>query len=490
MSDKPISPLRRRMIEDMTVRNFVEKTRNDYIRHVRTFTAFLGRSPDKAVPQDLRRFQLHQTQTGVRSNGRTGAQLTQRARTAPSKGLTSGLTAPRFVGTDPDSWKTKMSLSDRPLSRCTEADLLALIADGQLEGKTLDYKRGQVGKSEAEKKEFLYDASSFANAMGGHLVFGMEEKDGAPVALVGLPGVNVDDEILRLEQMMRDGIRPPIIGVRTVPVRLASGASALVMYIPKSWNPPHQVTYQKAFLFYGRNSNGKYRLDVDELRSIYTFSASAAERLKLFRIDRAAKIVAGDTPRPLPAGGKTVTHIVPLSAFASAQVVDLNRAWREHFDLIVALGGHGPTNFNLDGLFASAQFATGWRYAQLFRDGCIEIVDAFSDEANKRTWLPVAFEKQIIQKLSQAKRLFQELEIAPPIVVMLTLLGMKGWKITTQSEASDPLDRDPIFIPEIVLDSFDGVPQNDLKPLFDMVWNAGGAVGSPSYDNLGRRNDM
>ena len=44
MSDKPISPLRRRMIEDMTVRNFVEKTHNDYIRHVRTFTTFLGRA--------------------------------------------------------------------------------------------------------------------------------------------------------------------------------------------------------------------------------------------------------------------------------------------------------------------------------------------------------------------------------------------------------------------------------------------------------------
>src|ERR1700740_269532 len=57
MSEKPISPLRRRMIEDMTVRNFVEKTRNDYIRHVRTFTAFLGRSPDTATGEDLRRFQ-------------------------------------------------------------------------------------------------------------------------------------------------------------------------------------------------------------------------------------------------------------------------------------------------------------------------------------------------------------------------------------------------------------------------------------------------
>ena len=41
MSEKPISPLRQRMIEDMTVRNFVEKTRDDYIRQVRTFTAFL-----------------------------------------------------------------------------------------------------------------------------------------------------------------------------------------------------------------------------------------------------------------------------------------------------------------------------------------------------------------------------------------------------------------------------------------------------------------
>ena len=66
MTQEAISPLRHRMIEDMTVRNFVEKTRNDYIRHVKTFTAFLGRSPDTATREDLRRFQLHLTGTGVR----------------------------------------------------------------------------------------------------------------------------------------------------------------------------------------------------------------------------------------------------------------------------------------------------------------------------------------------------------------------------------------------------------------------------------------
>jgi integrase/recombinase XerD len=59
MSDKPISPLRQRMINDMTARRFKEKVQKDYVRHVRNFAAFLGRSPDTATSEDLRRFQLH-----------------------------------------------------------------------------------------------------------------------------------------------------------------------------------------------------------------------------------------------------------------------------------------------------------------------------------------------------------------------------------------------------------------------------------------------
>jgi integrase/recombinase XerD len=62
---KPISPLRRRMIEDMTVRGFGEKTQNDYIRHVKNFTIFLGRSPDTATTEDVRAYQLSQREAGV-----------------------------------------------------------------------------------------------------------------------------------------------------------------------------------------------------------------------------------------------------------------------------------------------------------------------------------------------------------------------------------------------------------------------------------------
>jgi integrase/recombinase XerD len=65
MSEKPISPLRRRMIDDMTARRFSEDTRRDYVRNVRNFAAFLGRSPDTATKEDLRRYQLHMAQQQI-----------------------------------------------------------------------------------------------------------------------------------------------------------------------------------------------------------------------------------------------------------------------------------------------------------------------------------------------------------------------------------------------------------------------------------------
>jgi integrase/recombinase XerD len=65
MFDKPITPLRQRLIDDMTARRFSEDTRRDYVRNVRKFTAFLGRSPDTASAEDLRRFQLHMAQQQI-----------------------------------------------------------------------------------------------------------------------------------------------------------------------------------------------------------------------------------------------------------------------------------------------------------------------------------------------------------------------------------------------------------------------------------------
>jgi integrase/recombinase XerD len=65
MTDQAISPLRRRMIEDMTIRKFAPKTQHDYLQRVKNFAAYLGRSPDTASSEDVRHYQLHLTASGV-----------------------------------------------------------------------------------------------------------------------------------------------------------------------------------------------------------------------------------------------------------------------------------------------------------------------------------------------------------------------------------------------------------------------------------------
>ena len=67
-STKPISPLRQRMIDDMTLRQLQEKTQSGYLRSVKRLTRFLGRSPDSASAEDLRAFQKQLVSDGVSSS--------------------------------------------------------------------------------------------------------------------------------------------------------------------------------------------------------------------------------------------------------------------------------------------------------------------------------------------------------------------------------------------------------------------------------------
>ena len=65
MTEEAMSPLRRRMIEDMAMRRLAPKTQKDYIQIIKNLTVFLGRSPDTASFEDIRRFQLHVAARGV-----------------------------------------------------------------------------------------------------------------------------------------------------------------------------------------------------------------------------------------------------------------------------------------------------------------------------------------------------------------------------------------------------------------------------------------
>lgn len=56
---KPISPLRQRMIDDMTMRRLSPATQDNYVRAIIRLAKFLGHSPGTATAEDLRQFQLH-----------------------------------------------------------------------------------------------------------------------------------------------------------------------------------------------------------------------------------------------------------------------------------------------------------------------------------------------------------------------------------------------------------------------------------------------
>lgn len=71
----------------------------------------------------------------------------------------------------------------------------------------------------------------------------------------------------------------------------------------------------------------------------------------------------------------------------------------------------------------------------------------------------------------------------PPIFVMLSLLGVKGYKMAVSIyDSGHPIDRDLLILPEVVIDSYESDVAKAMKPAFDSVWNAAGWPGSKNYE--------
>jgi hypothetical protein len=156
-----------------------------------------------------------------------------------------------------------------------EADLIALVSSAEVERQTIEYKRNLHKPNDDGKREFLRDISSFANSSGGYLVFGIDERSGVPVGLPGLASDNPDATIRMLRNTILDGTRPRIPDIEAEAMRLVNGHVSIVLRIPRSPFLPHMVL-RDDFRFYARDVNGKYRMDVDELRRAFVQTGHAA----------------------------------------------------------------------------------------------------------------------------------------------------------------------------------------------------------------------
>lgn len=207
------------------------------------------------------------------------------------------------------------------------ADVEALKTASVSEGLQIEYKQAPVGSKDSEKTEFLTDVASFANAVGGDIVFGVTEAGGVPTAVDGLAGIaDADKEVLRMTQMIHSGLEPRI-SVQMKAVSATAGP-IIVLRVPRYWSGLVMVKFGGAQRFYGRRNTGKVPLDVHEIRAAFLGGAEHGDRARRFRDERMARIQAGDAPITLKQSRAVVVHLIPASAFAPGVSVDLRRAYR------------------------------------------------------------------------------------------------------------------------------------------------------------------
>jgi hypothetical protein len=263
-----------------------------------------------------------------------------------------------------------------------------------------------------------------------------------------LPHIDPDVQKQRLENMIRDGIEPRIPGVSIRPIPLRTGGVVMAIRIPRSWALPHVVKIEGHWRFYSRNSAGKYPLDVSEVRAAFALSETAADRIRKFRAERLSMIIAGETPVELPSWPKIVLHLVPLNAFDPAVKFDVNSLANNVADL-APIYAHGWTyRHNFDGLLTYTQPQTDVKltYLQIFRTGTLEAVESMMlrPQDDRRTIPSFTFEQQLIHALPRFLSIQKRLGVEPPVLIMLTLLGVAGYTMGVQPSLADSLDIYPI----------------------------------------------
>jgi hypothetical protein len=374
-----------------------------------------------------------------------------------------------------------------------EGDLQELIAAQVPEGLRIEYKRELYGNADADKREALKDVSAFANAHGGHLIIGIEARDGLPISLQGMNGLNADEEILRLEQLVRSGIEPRIVNVRSKAVRLANGNNVLVLRVPRSWNVPHRVSAQNSNRFWIRNSSGVHEASMDELRALFTETSSAMDRVRRFRDQRIETVISGRGQRALAANGRLFLHIVPLSAVSSSSQIDLDAALRLH-QAFRPLGTMGMTpRFNFEGFINERGGELNHGYTQIFRNGALEAtLGNLLRVRNGHPHIPgLAVERYFFEVFESYINGVRDLGVAAPLVVMVTLEGVEGAVYAVSNNPFDEpvplLDRSTMYLPEGVVNEYSTTVSyhRAIRPAFDALWNAIGYSASQFFDDNG-----
>ncbi|MCA9406905.1 MAG: ATP-binding protein [Candidatus Omnitrophica bacterium] len=384
------------------------------------------------------------------------------------------------------------------LEQIDESYLQTLIDNSVGEGKNIEYKQSLPGNTDNDKKEFLADVSSFANANGGTIFYGISENSssGTPEALLGLEIQNSDSEINRLDNILRTGIEPRIPSFHIKSIPLNNSKAIIAIQTAKSWISPHRVTFKGHDKFYSRSSNGKYPLAVTELRVAFNLSETITEKIKNFKDSRISNIVADDTPVPLKENARIVLQLIPLNAFIPGQkheIIDQREAESKLAPFFGRSGWSGRYNFDGYLTFTGTPENKFRSYTQFFRNGIIEAVDSHiirsrtTQEQTTEKLIPSSgFEEELIHSLYRYMKFQESYKIELPIIVFVTLIGVKGYKMALRHnpwhDELPAIDKDLLNLPEVMIENYETKSEHILLPCINAVWNACGFEKSHNFD--------
>lgn len=213
-------------------------------------------------------------------------------------------------------------------------------------------------------------------------------------------------------------------------------------------------------------------------------------------------------PSLLPTA-KIVIHFQPLDSVRAEYQPDIRSARKDPKYLALLARDYNPSIIrrNFDGLFISEN-KTENGYIQIFRNGVIEEVEAtilYANNDSQKHIVSVYFEGHMINAVMRRLNVLKAMGISPPIVLHLSLLAVKGYKLDirfkdmnipnlssfNRQAAENSIDRDDLLLPGILIEE---LPSSDnlfqyaaskLHNTFNIIWNAAGLEKSLHYDSEG-----
>ncbi|CAM4051644.1 AlbA family DNA-binding domain-containing protein [Saccharibacillus endophyticus] len=309
---------------------------------------------------------------------------------------------------------------------------------------------------------FCAAITSFANSHGGDLFLGIDAPENADVVLKGITTSDSDKELLKYMNILQNGVEPKLPNVESKVFKVDENKYVFLFRIKRSSLRPHRV--KNSGKFYSRKSNGKFPLDVFELRKMFNESDEFSEKINRFREERALHYYA-----QYPNQSFMLIQLIPVSCFENRNILDLSLYDQLSLKPLASAEWNPRINFN--GIVSTAR---NHSITQIFRNGIIEGFTIRLTRENKIASL--YFVQKISEFVHQNIRNYELMEMVEPFYISVSLFGVSGHEFIIDGfsfDTPEPLNEDVLVFPEILIEGREDV-SDKLNIIYDALWNAFG----------------